>query len=500
VELVVGFLLAVLVIGAAGAFLILGTGLLSQTVESSQQQTDVTRVAEDIAEELRLASSVRLVEDEPLPDLATLAEDERLLFIGDADGALANTGYYFQYFSNEDTEPWNYYGANFYGSYTVALDYKASVEQDDNKSFTVEVSIYNAEGDLTNTSQSSSFHLVNVKPANQPFVSAEAASTNTPFYLIYSYDEGPDPEPVTANGDDYTDNDKQWIVTKTGYYLLECWGADGGQIPTPYISDLSQNGFGGYAAGVVYLTQGTTVYLTAGGAGEFLASQVLAQKWEDNIAFNAVHGGFNGGGDAGMDSNFGSNNYRTGGGGASDVRVLKDDFYNRILVAGGGGGNSSHSKQQFGGNGGGEVGANGGPGDDDRVLSYGGTQTEGGVSQTASLVVNTPYTPSGFGTGGFTHSRTTGGGGGGWYGGGNGNGAGGGSGYVLTETSYKPTGYFAENGNYYLTEGVNVQKGEAGYVAKPPEAPGNGGYVRITFSARGRVPWPEERPVKVDNE
>ncbi|MDR1358379.1 MAG: hypothetical protein LBJ48_03365 [Coriobacteriales bacterium] len=479
-ELIIGVMLAALVIGAAGTFLVLGTGLLNQTIESSQQQVDTTRVAESIAEELRLASSVRLVENEPLPDFATLAEGERLLYIGDADGELANTGYYFLYYPDEDSEPWNYYGTNFYGSYTVSLDYKARVGQDDDKSFTVKVSVYNAEGTLTNTSQASSFRLVNTAAAYEPLQSAEAVSTNTPFYLIFTYyhDEGPDPEPATANGDDSTDRDKEWEVPKTGYYKLECWGANGGQIPTPYISSLSQNGFGGYASGTVYFTKGTIVYLTAGGAGKFLDSTSSAQKWPDpTSSLYAVHGGFNGGGDAAMDPSS-ATTYRTGGGGASDVRVLNDDLSYRILVAGGGGGNSSHVTTSYGGNGGGLTGANGGQ-DIDNAFGGGGTQSAGGWTY-----FKPEEYPPGFGVGGSFHSISVGGGGGGWYGGGGGKGAGGGSGYVLTEDSTKPTGYFGGTNSwssYCLTDGVNVQKTEAGYVTKPPEASGNGGYVRITF-------------------
>ena len=81
-----------------------------------------------------------------------------------------------------------------------------------------------------------------------------------------------------------------------------------------------------------------------------------------------------------------------------------------------------------------------------------------------------------------------GGGGGGWYGGGTSNygsyngGGGGGSGYVLTASSYKPTGYLLGS-EYYLSNAQTI----GGNQSFP--APGGGnetghsgnGYARITL-------------------
>lgn len=77
-----------------------------------------------------------------------------------------------------------------------------------------------------------------------------------------------------------------------------------------------------------------------------------------------------------------------------------------------------------------------------------------------------------------------GGGGGGWYGGGSSQwrGGGGGSGYVLTASSHKPTGYLLGS-EYYLSNAQTI----AGNQSFP--APGGGtetghsgnGYARITL-------------------
>jgi len=95
-----------------------------------------------------------------------------------------------------------------------------------------------------------------------------------------------------------------------------------------------------------------------------------------------------------------------------------------------------------------------------------------------------------FGGGGLTSTdgHRTGGGGGGWYGGGTSNygsyngGGGGGSGYVLTASSYKPTGYLLGS-EYYLSNAQTI----GGNQSFP--APGGGnetghsgnGYARITL-------------------
>ena len=146
------------------------------------------------------------------------------------------------------------------------------------------------------------------------------------------------------------------------------------------------------------------------------------------------------------------------GGGASDIRLVIDDLYSRMIVAGGGGGapslkNGTPDGYVQGGHGGGLVGGNAnysyssshdsGP----RIGGSGGEQSKGGSGGR----FNSSVSNSGqFGKGADWISRESntygsGAGGGGWYGGGaggdGGTGGGGGSGYALTESSHKPSGY-----------------------------------------------------------
>ncbi|MDR1088476.1 MAG: hypothetical protein LBL23_04320 [Coriobacteriales bacterium] len=510
-------MLAVLVIGAAGAFLVLGSGLLSQTAEQSQRQVDVTSVAEHVAEELRLASSIRLVtETSPGVGLTlpqTLASDERLLYIGSADGAPAGTGYFYLWYGSEEEGPRNYYGTNYYGSYTVSLAYTVTVAEDGKaKSFEISVAAHNAEGVSVGSSQATSFSLINVTPAAEPLAGEQAVSTEAPFYLLYTRWGGqengsslPPTEPVIANGDIPDERDFEWTVPATGTYLLECWGADGG-------GDYSSNGFmggiGGYASGQVWLIKGTTVYLNAGEAGALYGNDVTLGG-QVVITPPATFGG--GGAlitynkvNATDPSKYGGG---TTGGGGSDIRVLSNDLNNRIIVAGGGGGagmkdsrpaeaaNKPRLGLTQGGNGGGEQGVDGTneQGYERMGWGLGATQTEGGKLHN-EINTQIEYSgafysaePGGFGVGGRGVGSDTGGagGGGGWYGGGGGfcNSGGGGSGYVLTEDSYKPTGYFggdeAEWTPYCLTNTANLQGGNTSIPTKP--STGHGGYVRITW-------------------
>jgi hypothetical protein len=257
-------------------------------------------------------------------------------------------------------------------------------------------------------------------------------------------------------------NELTWTVPTTGDYRIETWGANSGQLAPPTINAVSQNGFGGYAAGTVHLTKGTVLYLKAGGAGEAQTDAGYYNK-----------GGFNGGGDG---HNGASSQNGASGGGASDVRVLQDDLNHRIIVAGGGGGISTGNATTEGGNGGGESGVGGKKDGKATGCGTGGSQTKGGTnSQNQQLA-------AGFGTGGgYSSSSQTSwgaGGGGGWYGGGIGTGGGGGSGYVLTATSNRPSGYFAESANYLFSDIVNVSLDDAKFQTKP--ATGDNGYVRIT--------------------
>ena len=225
-----------------------------------------------------------------------------------------------------------------------------------------------------------------------------------------------------------------------GTYRLKCAGGQGSN--RTRINNAKR---GGYAEGVLNNPSTTRAFAYVGGSGLYAASYQNASYVQRTHPTHCFNGG-------GKPSSYGD--YRPGAeaaGGGTDIRIGEDSLYARVIVAGGAGG--CGKPDGFGGAGGGESGElyyNGGYGDNGGP----GTQTAAGT--------NSGDRGGGFGYGGngATWNGGYGGaGGGGWYGGsgtgpdGSGDddkGGSGGSGYVLTETSYKPDGYLL-NENYYLT-------------------------------------------------
>ena len=192
----------------------------------------------------------------------------------------------------------------------------------------------------------------------------------------------------------------QSLELPPGPYLLEVWGAEGGN------GNMSAlGGKGGYASGKINLAETQTIQLFVGEAGATTGS-----------------GPFNGGGAAGS-------NYGAEGGGATDIRISPFDLNSRIIVAGGGGGASYGSTPSAGGAGGGSTGING-TSASSFTGGLGGTQSAGGAAGCCYGNASAGTFGQGAGPGDYHNA----GGGGGWYGGGSGagqSGAGGGSGYVL---------------------------------------------------------------------
>jgi hypothetical protein len=202
-----------------------------------------------------------------------------------------------------------------------------------------------------------------------------------------------------------------------GSYLVELWGASGGG---------NDGGKGGYAKGILNLTSSRTLYIYVGGAGKSTGS-----------VNGCIEGGWNGGGKA---CSYGD---QSSGGGATDIRLSKNDLYNdRIIVAGGGGGAAGTryyvGEKYSGGYGGGTKGGTAYGWSASRSKSYGelyatgGTQTEPGNA--AIMVCEFTNENGKWGAGGMCAgcSFYCGGGGGGYYGGAGGSdvtGGGGGSGY-----------------------------------------------------------------------
>lgn len=260
------------------------------------------------------------------------------------------------------------------------------------------------------------------------------------------------------------------VILPKGTYVLECWGAQGGNGNgnTSY-----PGGKGGYSKGTITLNKKTNLYLYTGGQG------LNGTTYNSSGATTA--GGFNGGGSVN------SLNSRGGGGGGTDIRIGTDSLYARVLVAGGGSGSSGYVGVA-GFAGGGISGKAYGNTDSTTGTSYyggGGSQTEGG----AIAPYNGNYATAGsFGQGGNYNAKSNtyygSGGGGGWYGGGGAVGiGGGGSGYMYTASSasYYPSGCLL-NSQYYL-ENASTLAGNTAFTS-PTGASETGhagnGYIRIT--------------------
>ena len=250
----------------------------------------------------------------------------------------------------------------------------------------------------------------------------------------------------------YTGDVQRFVAPRDGYYRIELWGAQGGNISgTGY--DMNGNnrgdltyigGKGAYTTGDVYLSESQVVYIYVGGKGS------------DNISLTRTEnqdvGGYNGGGSLSS----GQGVYGSTGGGATDIRIVSgtwNDFNSlksRIMVAAGGGGANFRNQGYGEGNGGAGgtlIGINGEEAltegsyfrsdySHGYELGTGGTQNSGGyrivyyLDGTVESVQNCTNCLGKFGMAGQVINQT--GGGSGYYGGGNNahGGAGGGSSFI----------------------------------------------------------------------
>lgn len=102
----------------------------------------------------------------------------------------------------------------------------------------------------------------------------------------------------------YTGNVQSYTVPVSGYYQIEAWGASGGNSVANSTSTASTGGNGGYSRGIVKLDAGQKLYFYVGGQGK-LASTA------------GTGGGYNGGGNAGLNA--------YGGGGMTHVSTSGTD-------------------------------------------------------------------------------------------------------------------------------------------------------------------------------
>lgn len=207
----------------------------------------------------------------------------------------------------------------------------------------------------------------------------------------------------------YTNSYQLFTPANTGMYQIELWGASGGL-----------DGKGAYTKGQIELQTGQNVYIYVGGMP------------------SSTEGGYNGGGS----SYSGTIYYEYGGGGATDVRIVKglwNDIYSlksRIMVAAGGGGTK---ESLSGGYGGALTGGSGLASNATYSLATGGSQTSGGLKAYSTNTVQ-GFNGS-FGKGGNSNSIASAGGGG-YYGGG--------------------SGYYASSNNYTGAGGSSFISGHTG--------------------------------------
>lgn len=293
---------------------------------------------------------------------------------------------------------------------------------------------------------------------------------------------------------DYTGTEEEYVITASGDYKLEVWGAQGGTT-TSNQSTIASGGYGGYSKGEIALSEGDKLYINVGGQGENVSS---GRVYTSN-------GGYNGGGN-GYTSRTSNGTAGASGGGATSIATktgllyeLNDDINSIIMVAGGGGGSHSDTDgngyDSAGGHGGGYIGhyaiqIDGSCSNSCTKYNYpsGGTQENGGLGVTDWMNGSTSSTSyvGQFGLGAIGSSNGAyGGGGGGFYGGASGyyNGGAGGSGYIANNllTNKKMVMYSTDDSLISNEESTktNITTNHSATPKSNYAKEGNG-YVRIT--------------------
>ena len=66
----------------------------------------------------------------------------------------------------------------------------------------------------------------------------------------------------------FTGGVQQFIVPFPGFYLLEAWGASGGDVYSGYWKSTYVGGYGTYSTGVAFLHKGDIIYIVNGEEGK----------------------------------------------------------------------------------------------------------------------------------------------------------------------------------------------------------------------------------------
>ena len=189
------------------------------------------------------------------------------------------------------------------------------------------------------------------------------------------------------------------VTLPRGVYLIECWGASGGDRS----ATVKDGGRGAYTSGILTINTRRTLYLSIG------ASSGLSKV--------AAYGG------GGLFGSKCTDDPSRAGGGATDVRTKSSEEFeglkSRIMVAAGGGAGSNHGSAASGGYGGNLTGSSNSPtfngnSYDPYNQVIPATQTTEGISYIMKAASVTNGT---FGKGGSVDTNFCSTGGGGYYGG-----------------------------------------------------------------------------------
>ena len=321
----------------------------------------------------------------------------------------------------------------------------------------------------------------------------------------FEYNYSDDDNECSLSSFDYSGTEQVYVANSTGYYRVETWGAQGGNLQSKILSDFPsysslRGGYGGYSSGIVNLEKNTILYINIGGQGDFVT-----------YSSSNIKGGYNGGGEGGHGAiTYWVNNRgkvaplaSSGGGGATSVAfvsgLLSHIGYqqsitnNKLLLVSGGGGGISMISTGNGGSGGGIQGSAGVS--FSNISVNGGNQTTGfafGMGQNGHISIQ----------GTDNDAEGSGGGGGGLYGGfsyqgteamSDAHGAGG-SGYIgnsllsdkymycydCQESSDASTKTISTTGSSNLRDTVNCPEGYSNNPVSKCAKAGNG-FVRITY-------------------
>lgn len=249
--------------------------------------------------------------------------------------------------------------------------------------------------------------------------------------------------------------ERQQFSLLPGTYRIKCYGGDGG---VRYWSNRASKG--GYAEGILHMKNNDPLFAYVGSSaylsGINCSSADKDVIFNNKMSFNVDIGSYNN-----------MNDGATTGGGSTDIRLIDmteghedESLLSRIIVAGGGGGQGTTAS--YGGDGGGPTGG---------TISGTGYGTNNGPG-TQSETPTQSSANGGFGYNGVgvnSGNDHPGSGGNGWFGGNgcipdpgsdNDKSGSGGSGYILTETSYKPTGYIPTE-DYWFTDPILTTGGNS---------------------------------------